>query len=179
MEEAKQAKLEEIAEAKTNAEQIAGSAVEIAQAASATAVQALEKAANAENDSATFATDIDELKTGLQKYNLESGSYFGGAFLDEDTNTLYFTDKDGRVIMEIENIGRGGGGGGGGGDSGSNSKISMTNISGWQSMTLAQDDDGNVPACPVTFIWSSLENDMPTGNGSLRISRNDKAEAML
>ncbi|MBR6891007.1 MAG: hypothetical protein IKN05_08460, partial [Clostridia bacterium] len=90
MEAAKDAKLEEIAAAKANAEQIAGSAVEIAQAASATAVQALEKAANAENDSATFATDIDELKTGLQKYNLESNSYFGGAFLDEDTNTLYF-----------------------------------------------------------------------------------------
>ncbi len=181
MEAAKDAKLEEIAAAKANAEQIAGSAVEIAQAASATAVQALEKAANAENDSATFATDIDELKTGLQKYNLESNSYFGGAFLDEDTNTLYFTDKDGRVIMEIENIGRGGGGGGGGGgdDSGSASKISMKNISGWQSKTLAQDDDGNVPACPVTFLWSSLENDLPTGNGSLRVSVNDRAVAML
>ena len=179
MEEAKQAKLEEIAEARTNAEQIAGAAVEIAQDANANALQALEKATNAENDSATFATDIDELKTGIQKYNLESGSYFGGVFHDEDTNTLYFTDKDGRVIAEVENIGRGGGGGGGGGDSGSNSKISMTNISGWQSMTLAQDDDGNVPACPVTFIWSSLENDMPTGNGSLKISVNERTEGML
>ena len=169
MEAAKDAKLEEIDNAKTNAEQIAGSAVEIAQAATVTAAQALEKASNAENDSATFATDIDLLKEGMVRYEMESGTYFGGAFLDESTNTLYFTDNKGRVLLEIEDIGRGGGGGGGGGDdSGSASKISMSNISGWQSKTLAEDEDGNVPACPVTFLWSSLENDLPTGNGSLR-----------
>lgn len=180
MEAAKDAKLEEIDNAKTNAEQIAGSAVEIAQAATVTAAQALEKASNAENDSATFATDIDLLKEGMVRYEMESGTYFGGAFLDESTNTLYFTDNKGRVLLEIEDIGRGGGGGGGGGDdSGSASKISMSNISGWQSKTLAEDEDGNVPACPVTFLWSSLENDLPTGNGSLRISVNDRAEAML
>lgn len=179
LEAAKVAKLEEIAEAKTNAEQIAAAAVEIAEDANANAVQALEKATNAENDSATYATDIDELKSGMQRYNLESGSYFGGVFLDEDTNTLYFTDKNGRVIAEVENIGRGGGGGGGGDDSGSNSKIHMDNISGWQSKTLARKKDEAVPSCPVTLQWSSIENELPTGNGTLRVMVNDKTEAML
>ena len=180
MEATKEVKVAEIEEVSTNAEQIAAAAVEIAETANGNAVLALEKATNAENDSATYATDIDELKTGLQQYNLESGSYFGGVFHDEDTNTLYFTDKNGRVIAEVENIGRGGGGGGGGGDdSGSNSKITMTNISGWQSMTLARKKDEAVPSCPVTLRWSSIENELPTGNGTLRVMVNNKTEAML
>lgn len=157
--------------------QTSKAAVEIAQDANTRSVIALEKASTAESDSATMATDIDELKKGVRKYELESGSFFGGAFLDEDTNTLYFTDKSGHVIAEIENIGRGGGGGGGGGDS--TSRISMTNTSGWQSKTLAQNTDGTIPSCPVTFVWSSLENDMPTGNGSLRITINGSSAAML
>lgn len=176
MEAAKDGKIAEIDAVKTSAEQIAEAAVEIAQDANARSVTALEKASTAESDSATMATDIDELKKGVRKYELESGGFFGGAFLDEDTNTLYFTDKDGRVIAEIENIGRGGGGGGGGE---STSRIAMENTSGWQSKTLAQNMDGSVPSCPVTFMWSSVENEMPTGNGSLRITINGSSVAML
>jgi len=150
-------KFAEILAIKTTADNTAAQAVEISQDANTRSVQALEKASTAENELATMSTDIDELKTGLRKYELESGNFFGGAFLDEGTNTLYFTDKSGSVIAEIENIGRGGGGGGGG-DSGSSSKISISNISGWQSKTLPRNIDGTCPSCPVTIVWSSLEN---------------------
>ena len=49
MEAAKEVKIAEIEEASTNAEQIAAAAVEIAETANSNAVQALEKATNAEN----------------------------------------------------------------------------------------------------------------------------------
>ena len=55
MEAAKDAKLEEIAEASTNAEQIASSAVIIAQSANTLSAQAVEASVNAENDAAEAA----------------------------------------------------------------------------------------------------------------------------
>ncbi|MEE3312215.1 MAG: hypothetical protein VZR30_06280, partial [Acutalibacteraceae bacterium] len=60
-----------------------------------------------------------------------------------------------------------GGGGGGGGSSGNNAIITATNTTGGDgrnSITLASG-----AACPLSFTWSSTENEQPTGNGSMKI----------
>lgn len=60
-----------------------------------------------------------------------------------------------------------GGGGGGGGTSGNNAVLTVTNASGFVSKTIAEGDDLN-----LTVTWSSIEDDMPTGNGTVKVSVN-------
>ncbi|MBR6889993.1 MAG: CotH kinase family protein [Clostridia bacterium] len=175
LEAAKDAKLEEIAEASTNAEQMAASAVIIAQSANTLSAQAVEASVNAENDAAEAATKAETNAGNIQTLQLQILDRINGGFVDEETGKGYFT-ADGRVIFEMVGMGGGSGGGGGGGsDSGNNAHISMTNTSGWMSKTIAADGD----TCPVSFHWTSLENDLPTGNGSLTVRVNGVLKATL
>ena len=60
-----------------------------------------------------------------------------------------------------------GGGGGGGGSSGNNAIIDAHNTTGGDgrnTITLASG-----ATCPLSFTWSSLENEHPTGNGTMKI----------
>ena len=81
-----------------------------------------------------------------------------------------YSDEDGYLILTSggvpvgDPIGPFAGGGGGGGGSGNNAVMSMSNTSGWVSKSIASGS-----TCPVSFTWSSLENELPTGNGSMRI----------
>lgn len=175
MEAAKAAKLEEITAAKANAEQLASTAVSIAQSASTLSAQAVEASINAENDAAEAATKAETNAGNIQTLQLQILDRINGGFVDEETGKGYFT-ADGRVIFEMVGMGGGGSGGGGGGsDSGNNAHISMTNTSGWMSKTIAADGD----TCPVSFHWTSLENDLPTGNGSLTVRVNGVLKATL
>ena len=149
----------------------ATSAVEIAQNASTLATQATEKATAAENDIAELSTKTEELQSGQQTLNLQMLDRINGGYVENGVG--YFT-ADGRVIFEME--GMGGGGSGGGSDSGNNAKIRMDNTSGWMSKSIAKSDDAE---CPVSFNWTSIENDMPTGNGSLTIRVNSAIKAVL
>jgi hypothetical protein len=56
--------------------------------------------------------------------------------------------------------------GGGGGGTGQSS-VTIKNTTGWLSKTIA-----NNKPCPISFTWSSLEEETPTGNGTLRITKN-------
>lgn len=56
-------------------------------------------------------------------------------------------------------------GGGGGGGNFNNAILNVSNTSGWITKTIA-----NGAECSVSFKWSSVENDMPTGNGVLTVS---------
>ena len=55
-----------------------------------------------------------------------------------------------------------------------NAQISVTNRTGWLSRTIAQGDK-----CPVTIFWTSEEDDVPTGNGTMRITVSGSTKAML
>lgn len=59
------------------------------------------------------------------------------------------------------------GGGGGGGTGGNNAVMSMTNTSGWITNTISDNED-----CLFTFTWSSVEDGLVTGNGSLDVKVN-------
>ena len=58
-------------------------------------------------------------------------------------------------------------GGGGGGTGGNNAVMSMTNTSGWITNTISDNED-----CLFTFTWSSVEDGLVTGNGSLDVKVN-------
>lgn len=58
-------------------------------------------------------------------------------------------------------------GGGGGGGSSNNAILTLMNTSGWLQKTIAEG-----ASCSVSFVWSSTEDDIPTGDGILTVRVN-------
>lgn len=83
-------------------------------------------------------------------------------------------DEDGLVYITFRGIRSSVGiplaGGSGGGGSSTNAVMTITNNTGWMSKTLPQDDNTN---CNVSFTWSSTEDGVSTGSGTLTIVVND------
>lgn len=78
-----------------------------------------------------------------------------------EEGVAYFTNGE-DVIFTLTGIGGGGGGGGG-----NNAVLTVQNTSGWISKTISFGDSVN-----ISFNWSSIENDIPTGAGTLTIKVN-------
>lgn len=74
-----------------------------------------------------------------------------------EDGVAYFTNTDG-VLFQITGIGGGGGGGG------NNAVLTVQNTSGWISKAITIGDHVD-----ISFTWSSIENDMPTGAGTMTI----------
>lgn len=55
--------------------------------------------------------------------------------------------------------------GGGGGGSSNNAELTVTNTSGWLSKTVTYG-----ASCKMSFSWSSIEDDLSTGNGTIAIA---------
>lgn len=85
-------------------------------------------------------------------------------------DNLFFNEKDGKLYLTSDGEVVGDGvavstsGGGGGSTPDNNAVLTFTNTTGWLSKTIA---DGS--SCPLTAKWSSVEDDMPTGNGALSV----------
>ncbi len=84
---------------------------------------------------------------------------------DAEENKLYLTANGERISDGITVVTSGGGGGGGG--SSNNAVMALQNASGWIYKTIAAG-----AKCPISFTWSSLENELPTGPGILKITNN-------
>lgn len=84
---------------------------------------------------------------------------------DLDSGLVYPTYRGVRSANGIPLAASGGGGGGGG--MGNNAVLTLKNDSGWIYKSVASG-----AACPVTFTWSSLEDDLSTGPGVLKITNN-------
>ena len=120
-----------------------------------------------------MSDDIENLKSRVDSIELENMRKFDGAFLDED-KYLYFSSNGQTVLGPLGPFAGGGGGGGGGGDSGNTAVLRVTNNTGWLSKTIASDS-----SCPISLVWSSIEDEMPTGDGTLRITVNNVLKAIL
>ena len=81
--------------------------------------------------------------------------------------------EDGYLYMTSNNevivgpLGPFSGTGGGGGGTGNNAVLTVANTSGWLSKSVASG-----AACEISVTWSSLEDDLPTGNGTLKVTLN-------
>lgn len=135
------------------------------------ATQALEKASNTENELAEYENAIGNLKSTDERINLMLEGKIDDAFVEN--GYLYLT-SNGAVVAGPLGPFSGTGGGGSGGTGGNNAVLTVTNASGWLSKTIA---DG--ASCIASIVWSSIEDGLATGNGTLKITVNGAAKAML
>ena len=154
---------EEFAQLMANYAVIGQTATQAAQTATTKASEAAASAASA----AQSAEEMDILEEEVDTLALEAEGYVNDGYVED--GVAYFV-HNGEVLFEITGIG--GGGGGGGGGSGNNAILTVANTTGWLSKTIA----GN-STCTVSFTWSSLEDDLPTGDGSLKILVNGAVKA--
>lgn len=134
------------------------------------AKQALEKASNAENEVAESSNAIESLKKSGDAMKLLLEGKVDGAYVEN--GYLYLTSSDEIVAGPLGPFS--GTGGGSGGTGGNNAELSVVNMTGWLSRTIANGD-----SCVVKVNWSSVEDDMPTGNGSMKITVNGVVKAII
>lgn len=151
---------EQIADINRKGQQI----LDITTQADQTAAEALNVANNTENHLAGIDNQMKELVRKLDNVEIDVDDL--GLEQDPDTYYVYPTYKGQRSENGIPLAGGGGGGGGGGDVIGAD--LSVENTTGWLSKTIAYGS-----ACRVSFLWSSIEDGMPTGAGALRITVND------
>ena len=142
----------------------------IATNADTIAQQALSAASNAENASAQSAADIQALIRELNMTNATVDTKVDDAYVE--SGYLYLTSNGDVVAGPLGPFS--GGGGGGGGEGGNNAKLTVTNTTGWLSHTIAAGD-----SCPITLNWTSIEDEIPTGDGTAKITVNGAAKGSL
>lgn len=92
----------------------------------------------------------------------------------DDDGLFYFLDSYGeRIAGPFEGF-KGTGGGGGGGGSSNNAVLTVTNTSGWLATTVAEGAE-----VAILLNWTSLEDDLSTGNGSVTVFVNGANKASL
>ena len=131
---------------------------------------ALEKATNAENESAETANAVDNINRSLARLNLLTQGKVDDAYVED--GFLYMTSDGDVVVGPLGPFS--GTGGGGGGTSGNNAHITLTNKSGFLSRTIAQG-----ASLPLTINWTSEEDDIPTGNGTMKVTVGGVVKAMI
>ena len=131
---------------------------------------ALEKATNAENESAETSNSVDNLNRAIARLNLLTQGKVDDAYVED--GFLYMTSDGDVVVGPLGPFS--GTGGGGGGTSGNNAHITLTNKSGFLSRTIAQGD-----SLLITINWSSEEDDIPTGNGTMKVTVGGVVKAMI
>lgn len=109
-----------------------------------------------------LTSDITTNTQNIESLNTELLNYVNRGYVED--GVAYFMHDD-EELFQITGIGGGGGGGGGGGN---NAVIKVTNSSGWLSKTVST---GAKVSIAVT--WSSTEDEVPTGNGTLTVRVNN------
>ena len=130
------------------------------------AKRALEVAEEASNEAVETSGKLDQVNSTMQDVLTAAGAKVDGAF--EENGYLYLTANNEVVVGPLGPFSSNGSGGGGGGSTGNNAVIRVTNTTGWMSRTIAPETE-----CPVSINWSSTEDEMPTGNGTVKITVNN------
>ena len=128
-----------------------------------TANNALALATNVENHMATLDSQMRELEAAMQDVSIDPDDL--GLEQDPDTYYVYPTYKG---VRSENGIPLAGGGGGGGGGDVISAVLTVENTSGWLSKTIASG-----ASCPISIQWSSVEDGMATGDGTIRITVNE------
>ena len=150
---------DEIADYKELLETIGNTATE----ASSTAKKALKQASDNENEVSAFGNVIDNFGTKLDSVESDLTGYCQELEVD-DQGLVYLLNNGERIAGPYGPFA----GGGGGSGSGNNAVLTMTNTTGWLATTIASGS-----ACALKASWSSLENETPTGDGTLTVKVNN------
>lgn len=151
-------KAQQILQVTTNAEQLAG--------------EALDYAGQAVNETATFKADVDKISQDNETIKLLLETKVDGGYADGKGHLIL--TSNGEPVGDPIEVGTGGGGSGGGGGETNNASLTANNVTGWLSTTIVKDSP-----CEVSILWSSIEDNMPTGNGTAKITVNGIVKAML
>ena len=148
----------------TNAARDASAAQNAKSDAQSSASAAAASAASAQRsaqESLTYAQSVnpDEIRTQISQRG-------DNLYYDAATNMLYLT-SGGEIIGDGVQVASGTGGGGGGGGESNNAVLTLNNTTGWMYKSIAHG-----AGCELSFNWTSIEDDMSTGNGVLRITVN-------
>ena len=160
----KDAAMETISKA---AEEIAGIKTE----ADTTAALAVQQANAAMNEVAAVQNTVNEVKSGYDAMEAILGTKVDGGYVENDS--LYLTSNGEVVAGPFTGFGGSGTGGGGGGST-NNAVLTVTNATGWVSSTIASG-----ASCALSIDWSSIEDGLSTGNGSLTIKVGGVVKAIL
>lgn len=150
---------DEIADYKELLETIGNTATE----ASSTAKKALKQASDNENEVSAFGNVIDRFGTRLDSVESDLTGYCQELEVD-DQGLVYLLNNGERIAGPYGPFA----GGGGGSGSGNNAVLTMTNTTGWLATTIATGS-----TCVLKASWSSLENETPTGDGTLTVKVNN------
>ena len=119
-------------------------------------------------DAKSVGDALDNLDSQLSDIEDEMTEYIDkkavNGFVYEDS-VLYLA-SDGEIVGDGVEIVSGGGGGGGGDESAS--VLDVKNTTGWLSKTISYGQN-----IELTLVWSSTEDDQPTGNGTLQVYVNN------
>lgn len=107
---------------------------------------------------------INSIREFAESMNNVLGLKIGYIEYGDDNMVYCYAEEGGELICSFGPIvsGSGSGGGGGGGSSTNNAEIDAKNTTGWITRTISTGD-----TCFITFEWSSIEDDTPTGDGSV------------
>ena len=136
------------------------------------ATEAINRINDTRNQMAYIESQINELHSALEDVSIDPDDL--GLEQDQDTYYVYPTYRGVRSENGIPLASGGGGGGGGGGGDVTGAVLTVTNTTGWLSKTIPTGSD-----CAVTLNWSSIEDEMPTGDGNVRITVNDVVKASM
>lgn len=139
----------------------------VVQGAAADSKKVGDELENLKSDLDNVDASISSLQENAAQTGIILNGKVDGGFVSD--GVAYFTGN-GDVLFEITGIG---GGGEGGGGSGNNAVVTMSNTTGWIAKTISH---GYL--CNLSFTWSSLEDDVPTGFGSLNIIVNGVTKAV-
>ena len=121
----------------------------------------LSRVSQVEANVASAQTEIDQAETDIDTLALQAEGYADA--MEVDPEGLVYLLHNGERIAGPYGPFAGGGGGGGG----NNAVLTVTNASGFVSKTIADGD-----SCNLTITWSSIEDEMPTGNGTIKVNVN-------
>lgn len=119
-----------------------------------------------------YEGDREELQRQIDELKVRADSHTNKFDLTEDGLVYLLNDNGERYSGPYGPFAGSGSGSGGGG--GNNAEMTFKNTTGWIAKTIALGGD-----CQVTATWSSIEDNLSTGNGTLRIIVNATQRASL
>lgn len=129
-------------------------------------VDRVDQAINSVNeDIAGVHEDVTSMEDSIKKNAMALLEKVDGGYVGDD-GCLYLTADDAVVVGPLGPF-AGTGGGGGGGGTGNNATLTLTNTTGWLAATVAQGS-----SCIIKANWSSLEDEIATGAGTMIIRVN-------
>lgn len=122
-------------------------------------IKVIKTIGDVENGSMNAIRELEERQSAVQ---LILAGKIDDAYVED--GYLYMTSNNEVVVGPLGPFSGSGGGGGGGSN---NAVLTVSNTSGWLSKSIASG-----AACEISLTWTSLEDELSTGNGTLKITIN-------